>query len=85
MDEWHRQFTEDELRKENIELRKMLAFAYSPHLYTDDGEFSCGADTPSIDFKRMSVEEIKACMRTRALRKLEQLSPTEVDKILGRH
>lgn len=84
MDEWHRQFAEDELRRENRELRKMLAFAYSPHLYTDDGEFSCGADTPSIDFKRMSVDEIKQCMRIRTQRAIERLSPDDIAKLLNR-
>lgn len=84
MGEWYTdQLTEDELRGENINLRKMVALLYSPHLYTDDGEFSCGADVPSIDFKRMSVGEIKRCMNTRSRRQIERLSPADLASILN--
>jgi len=84
MSEWHTlKLNEDELRLENIELRKTLALIYSSHLYTDDGEFSCGAEHPTIDFKRMAVSEIQDAIRKRNQAKLARLSPDEVAKILS--
>lgn len=71
--EWygeHNGLTKEELCEENKQLRILFALIYSPHLYTDDGEFSCGAEFPSIDFKRMSVADIKRCMTKRFMQKL---------------
>jgi hypothetical protein len=85
MSEWYGdQIADDELRTENKELRIMLALAYSGSgLYTDDGEFSCGKEHPSIDYKRMSVAEIKKCMKLRSDRWIASLSPEDIAKIQG--
>jgi hypothetical protein len=85
MSEWYgNNIAYEELRMENKELRIMLAMAYSGHgLYTDDGEFSCGKETPCIDYKRMSVTDIKKCMRIRNERWLANLSPEDIAKIMG--
>jgi hypothetical protein len=48
------------LEIENIELRKMLAFANTgAKLYGDDGELQDNSIFPFIDYKRDSVELIK--------------------------
>jgi hypothetical protein len=85
MSEWYGDNIDDqELRAENKELRIMLALAYSGSgLYTDDGEFSCGKETPNIDYKRMSAAEIKKCMRMRGERWIASLSPEDIAKIMG--
>lgn len=75
----------DELRAENKQLRIMLALAYSGSgLYTDDGEFSCGKATPSIDFKRMPVEAIKQCQHRRSEITFAQLSKDDIEEIFNR-
>jgi len=86
MSEWYGdQIADSELRSENKELRILLALAYSPRgLYTDDGEFSCGAEHPSIDFKRMSVIEIQKCMRIRSQHRVAKLSPDDIATILSK-
>lgn len=75
----------EELREENKQLRIMLAIAYSgAGLYTDDGEFSCGKAHPSIDFKRMSVDDIKQCQRRRTEITFSQLSKDDIEEVFNR-
>lgn len=52
-------------------LRELVAFGYGgPHLYTDDGELSCAAYWPHIDFMRDTPEEIQSKIRQRNMKKL---------------
>lgn len=67
-----------ELKKENFELRAMLAVVYcrSIHnLYHDDGELQDSSSRPFIDWKRDTVDEIqlKLIQRAQNKEKEEQL------------
>lgn len=54
-------------------LRELLAVTYCGFgLYHDDGELQDNTSIPCIDFKRDTVAEIKAKMRERSLRRLQQ-------------
>ncbi len=58
---------EQTMTTDNAHLRRLLSLVYAgASLYTDDGELSDSREHPHIDFKRDSVAEIEAKMRTRA-------------------
>lgn len=63
-----------ELRKENEQLRELLCLrsASPTHLpYMDDGELQDGSAIPFIDWKRDSIDTIKAKLKDRTLRALK--------------
>ena len=62
-----------------VELRQMLAVAYSGHhLYCDDGELQDSREQPFIDFKRDTIEDLKSKMEQRGFarwhRELKQIN-----------
>ena len=59
----------ERLERENAELRVRWAVAYAGMaLYSDDGELQDGRESPFIDFKRDTLDEIDAKMLQRAAR-----------------
>jgi hypothetical protein len=69
----------EQLRKDNTDLRSLLAHVCSSKLDTDDGELSDSSCCPVIDFKRMSVKQIEDCMHQRAA------ASVNIDLVLSRH
>ena len=55
---------------DDFKLRALLAITYSgATLYADDGELSCCAMHPFIDFKRDTPEEIALKMQERSIKR----------------
>lgn len=64
------------LEQDNQVLRRMLAVRASPPgmLYTDDGELSCAATEPTIDFKRDRATDIDKKLKTRISGQIKSLT-----------
>lgn len=58
----------DELKADNMKLRRLLAYRVAGHLlYTDDGELQDASAWPIIDFKRSPVDVIEDALKQRAI------------------
>jgi len=72
------EMTHEEALKENRQLRLMLAGALGgPHLYRDDGELSCSAEFPAIDFRRDTATLIQNKIIERNRKRLSRFRSLE--------
>lgn len=69
---------------DNAKLRYLLAMAYSgfPKLYGDDGELSDSSESPFIDYRRDTVDEIERKITERGQQQIRKATEAEPNVIV---